>query len=158
MPAAMHSWYLRELYLHNRLIQRDALTVAGQTIDLERIHQPLYAVSAEDDHIAPWRQAFRTLNLVRGPKRFVLSSSGHILGIVNPVVSPPKRKFRAENVFRTDDPDKWLARIAWQPGSWWEDWVEWLRPACGELRDAPDAECLRKAGIRPAPGEYVLES
>jgi polyhydroxyalkanoate synthase len=91
MPYAMHSWYLRELYLHNKLIEKDALTVAGEPIDLGAIVQPVYAVSAEDDHIAPWRQTFRTMNYVAGPKRFVLSSSGHILGIVNPPVKPAKR-------------------------------------------------------------------
>ncbi len=84
MPYAMHAWYLRELYLHNRLIQTNALQVAGETLDLSVIRQPLYAVSAEDDHIAPWRQTFAVNNHVVGNKRFVLSSSGHILGIVNP--------------------------------------------------------------------------
>lgn len=81
MPYAMHSWYLRELYLNNRLKDDDALEVAGQPIALSRIEQPLYAVAAEDDHIAPWHETFRIANLVTGPKRYVLSSSGHILGI-----------------------------------------------------------------------------
>jgi polyhydroxyalkanoate synthase len=97
----MHSWYLRELYLHNRLIENDALTVAGEPIDLGAIVQPVYAV-AEDDHIAPWRQTFRTMNYVAGPKRFVLSSSGHILGIVNPPVKPPKRSFWVAPARRSD--------------------------------------------------------
>ena len=158
MPAAMHSWYLRELYLHNRLIERDALTVAGQLIDLERIEQPLYAVGAEDDHIAPWRQTFRVMNFVRGRKRYVLSSSGHIFGIVNPVVSPPKRRFRADQVHRTDNADKWLTRADWKPGSWWEDWVEWLAPQSGELRAAPAPDRLAPRKLGLAPGSYVLET
>ena len=107
MPYAMHAWYLRELYLNNRLIDKDALTVAGEPIDLSRITQPVYAVGAEDDHIAPWRQAFKTLNHVSGPKRFVLSSSGHILGIVNPPVDPPKRRFWVGPARRTDTAEGW---------------------------------------------------
>lgn len=158
MPATMHAWYLNELYLHNRLVERDALQVAGQPIDLERIEQPLYAVGAEDDHIAPWRQTFRVTNFVRGPKRYVLSSSGHILGIINPVVTPPKRRFRAEMVHRTDSPDKWEARTEWQAGSWWEDWVAWLAPQSGGLRAAPAADKLSLRKLGAAPGMYVLET
>jgi len=155
MPAAMHSWYLRELYLHNKLIERDGLTVAGQPIDLERIQQPLYAVGAEDDHIAPWRQAFRIANFAHGNKRFVLSSSGHILGIVNPVVEPPKRRFLAGEAHRTDTPDKWQSRCEWVPGSWWPDWVKWLDASSGAQRAAPDL--LAPKVLAQAPGEYVLE-
>ncbi|PLK48410.1 alpha/beta hydrolase [Uliginosibacterium sp. TH139] len=158
MPATMHAWYLNELYLHNRLIERDALTVGGQLIDLERIEQPLYSVGAEDDHIAPWKQTFRIMNFVRGPKRYVLSSSGHILGIVNPVITPPKRRFRADHVHRTDSPEKWLARAEWQSGSWWEDWAAWLAPHSGVLRPAPQAVSLAPKSLGAAPGRYVLET
>lgn len=157
MPARMHTWYLNELYLRNRLVKRDALELAGQAIDLERIEQPLYAVGAEDDHIAPWRQTFKIMNHVRGPKRYVLSSSGHILGIINPVVNPPKRRYRADSVHRTDSAAKWEARTEWQPGSWWEDWVAWLRPLSGELRLAPAADKLATRKLGDAPGTYVLE-
>lgn len=158
MPAAMHSWYLNELYLHNRLIERDALTIAGERIDLERIQQPLYSVGAEDDHIAPWQQTFRIMNFVRGPKRYVLSSSGHILGILNPVVTPPKRRFRASEAHRTDSPAKWEARVDWAPGSWWEDWVTWLRPLSGEQSAAPAQSKLAAKGLGAAPGMYVFEA
>lgn len=158
MPAAMHSWYLRELYLHNRLIEPDALTVAGQAIDLERVQQPLYVVGAEDDHIAPWRQTFRITNFVRGAKRYVLSSSGHILGIVNPVVEPPKRRFVAGEAHRTDTPEKWYERNETVAGSWWPDWVEWLQQSSGELRPAPAADKLAPKTFGAAPGEYVLKA
>ena len=158
MPAAMHTWYLRELYLHNRLIQTDALSVGGEAISLERISQPLYAVGAEDDHIAPWQQTFCVMNHVRGDKRYVLSSSGHILGIVNPVVEPPKRRYRAGSAHRTDSPDKWLERTPAQAGSWWTDWVAWLAPLSGEMRAAPAADKLAPRSLGAAPGKYVLES
>jgi poly[(R)-3-hydroxyalkanoate] polymerase subunit PhaC len=157
MPFAMHAWYLRELYLHNRLIDSDALTVAGERLDLARITQPLYAVSAEDDHIAPWQQTYRVNNFATGPKRFVLSSSGHILGIVNPPVDPPKRKFWAGDAHRSDDASAWRAQAPEQAGTWWTDWMEWLKPRCGALVEARAAASDSYPRLADAPGSYVLE-
>ena len=157
MPARMHSWYLRNLYLDNKLIRKDALEVAGQLIDLTCIVQPVYAVTAADDHIAPWRQVFRINNYVSGPKRFVLSSSGHILGIVNPVVNPPKREYWVAPAERHDNPDGWHEHAAHHPGSWWSDWMEWLKPLSGELaKPGPLANKIYPA-MADAPGTYVLE-
>ncbi len=158
MPAAMHAWYLRELYLRNRLIRPDALTVAGESISLERITQPLYAVAAEDDHIAPWAQTFRINNFVTGPKRYVLSSSGHILGIVNPVVKPPKRKYRVADVHRSQTADAWHNHAKEHAGSWWEDWMAWLKPRAGELVEARPAATKAFPSLASAPGTYVRES
>lgn len=158
MPAAMHSWYLRNFYFENLLVKKDALTLAGEKIDLGRISQPLYAVSAEDDHIAPWRQTFRVNNLVAGSRRYVLSSSGHILGIVNPVVNPPKREFHVGAVERHDTPDDWLEKSEHRHGSWWEDWMSWLKPQSGGLVPAPDVSTRRYPALADAPGTYVLET
>ncbi len=157
MPYAMHSWYLNELYLKNRLIQKDALTIAGQPIDLERITQPLYAVGAEDDHIAPWEQAFSINHYAMAPKRFVLSSSGHILGIVNPPVDPPKRSFRAGEAHRADNARDWFARNEPVSGSWWMDWMAWLKPQAGKMVPARPASSEAFPQIAAAPGDYVVE-
>lgn len=157
MPYAMHAWYLRELYLNNKLISKDALTVAGEPIDLATISQPVYAVSAEDDHIAPWRQTFRTMNHVTGPKRYVLSSSGHILGIVNPPVKPPKRSYWVAPAHRTDTADGWRGSAEEHQGSWWEDWMAWLKPQAGELVDAGPVATDAYPALADAPGTYVLE-
>ena len=157
MPAAMHAYYLRELYINNNLIETDALTIAGEPIDLNRISQPLYAVSAEDDHIAPWRSTFRVANLVSSPVRYVLSSSGHILGIVNPPVKPPKRVYRVGPACRGDDPGSWKASSTQLPGSWWPDWVTWLVPQCGPKVAPPPLGNDRCPAIGEAPGSYVLE-
>jgi len=156
MPAAMHKWYLHEFYLHNNLIRKDALTVAGEKIDLERIVQPVYAVAATDDHIAPWKQAFRINNFVAGSRRFVLSSSGHILGIVNPPVVPPKREYWVANPERHESADDWQDRAEHQPGSWWEDWIAWLRPLSGRKGKPPGSSSAYPA-LADAPGTYVLE-
>ena len=158
MPYAMHAWYLRELYLDNRLIQPDALTVAGEPIDLGRIRQPLYAVAAEDDHIAPWAQTFHTMHHVAADKRFVLSSSGHILGIVNPPVKPPKRHYRVGTAHRADRAQHWRERAEVHEGSWWEDWMAWLKPRAGELVAARPASDERHPALCAAPGTYVREA
>jgi polyhydroxyalkanoate synthase len=158
MPYAMHSWYLRELYLNNNLIHPDALEVAGERLDLGRISQPVYVVAAEDDHIAPWLQTFRVMNHVTGPKRYVLSSSGHIFGIINPVVTPPKRKFWAGEAHRSDTAEQWRNRTKEQDGSWWTDWMEWFKPHAGELVDARPAATEQFPSLAPAPGTYVLET
>ncbi|MBN8283627.1 alpha/beta fold hydrolase [Zoogloea sp.] len=158
MPRAMHSWYLTELYLHNRLVERGALTLAGESIDLTRITQPLYAVAAEDDHIAPWEQTFHVMNHVAGEKRYVLSSSGHILGIVNPPVKPPKRTFLAGEAHRADTPGAWKDRSPTKAGSWWEDWMAWLKPRAGELMEARPVVTKAYPRLADAPGTFVREA
>ncbi|HZV55833.1 MAG TPA: alpha/beta fold hydrolase [Rhodocyclaceae bacterium] len=157
MPATMHKWYLREFYLNNGLVKKDALTVAGEKIDLERIVQPIYAVQAEDDHIAPWRQAFYINNYVSGSKRNVLSSSGHILGIVNPPVNPPKREYRVGAAARHDSSQAWRERAEHRTGSWWDDWVAWLKPMSGKLGKPPAVTTGQYPALADAPGPYVLE-
>lgn len=159
MPAAMHSFYLREMYLHNNLVKRDALSISGEPIDLDCITRPLYAVAAEDDHIVPWRQSYRIrkhIN-VRAPVRFVLSTSGHILGIVNPVVSPPKRSFWVADPERNEHFEHWLARTEKKSGSWWDDWLAWLSPQCGAMVAPPDVDAETYPDLGPAPGTYVFE-
>ncbi|MEW6164107.1 MAG: alpha/beta fold hydrolase [Pseudomonadota bacterium] len=157
MPAKMHIWYLRNLYLDNKLIRKDALEVAGQPIDLTRIVQPVYAVAAADDHIAPWKQTFRLNNFASGSKRFVLSSSGHILGIINPVVHPPKREYWAADAERHDGPEDWQERAEHKAGSWWEDWMEWLKPLSGPQGKPPALASKAYPALGDAPGSYVLE-
>lgn len=157
MPAAMHEWYLREFYLDNNLIKKDVLTVAGEKIDLARIVQPLYAVSALDDHIAPWRSTFRTNNYVSGPKRHVLTSSGHILGIVNPPVTPPKREYWAGAAERHDKAESWRERAEHHAGSWWPDWMAWLAPQSGGMVKAGPVDSKDYPALEDAPGSYVLE-
>lgn len=159
MPAAMHSYYLREMYLNNNLIKRDKLTIAGEPIDLDRIVQPLYAVTAEDDHIAPWKQCYRIRKYVnvKAPVRFVLSTSGHILGIVNPPVNPPKRAYWIAEPERNEHWEHWLERADKKPGTWWEDWTAWLGERSGELVDAYPAANRKFPALADAPGTYVLE-
>ncbi len=159
MPHAMHAYYLRQLYLENNLIKRDKLTIAGQAIDLDCIVQPLYAVTAEDDHIAPWKQCYRIRKYVnvQAEVRFVLSSSGHILGIVNPPVNPPKRSYWIGEPVRNEHWEHWFERAEQKPGSWWGDWTAWLGERTGPLVDAYPAANRKFQSLADAPGTYVLE-
>jgi len=157
MASRMHEFYLRELYLRNQLVKPNALTIGGVPIDLATVHVPLYQVAAEDDHITPWRQTFRINGQVTGEKRFVLTSSGHILGIVNPPVTPPKRHFRAARAHRGETADAWLESAAEEQGSWWTDWVAWLDKRCGAPRAAPSVASAAFPHLADAPGTYVLE-
>lgn len=157
MPATMHGWYLTELYLNNRLVEPGALTLAGEALDLGAITQPIYAVGAEDDHIAPWTQAYRIIDQVAGETRFVLSTSGHILGIINPPVDPPKRAYQAGTACSGESAAQWQARTPRQPGTWWDDWTAWLRLRSDGLIPAPPVATADYPELAPAPGTYVLE-
>lgn len=159
MPQAMHSYYLRQMYLHNNLVKRDRLRIAGELIDLNRITQPLYAVTAEEDHIAPWQQCYlirRDINAAT-PVRFVRSTSGHILGIVNPPVNPPKRAYWVAEPEGNDDAERWLKLAEKKPGSWWPDWTAWLHARTGNMVPAYATTSRKYPALADAPGTYVLE-
>lgn len=156
LPQAMHSFYLREFYLNNRLIEPGAVTLAGRPIDLTRIQAPLYAVGAEQDHIAPWKETFKIAAQVSGPVRYTLATSGHILGILSPPVDPPKRRYWTGDASGARDPEAWRAGLEKQTGSWWADWAAWLKGVCGpEVPARQPGE--HRPTLGPAPGVYVRE-
>ena len=157
MASRMHEFYLRELYLKNNLVKPNAISVAGVPLDLASIHVPLYQVGAEDDHITPWRQTFRINGHVTGEKRYVLTSSGHILGIVNPPVTPPKRHYSVGRAHRGETAETWLAGSERHEGTWWEDWTAWLAERCGKPRKPPLLDSKTLPRLAEAPGTYVLE-
>ncbi|AOY02275.1 alpha/beta hydrolase [Jeongeupia sp. USM3] len=153
MPQKMHCYYLREFYVKNRLVEPDALTIAGEPIDLSRIETPLFMVGTQEDHIAPWQQTWALTGKARGPVTYTLSSSGHILGIINPPRPDSKRSYWQGEARRGEDADTWLARQSKAAGSWWPSWVEWLAPQSGKRIKPPAAG----PDLGPAPGRYVLE-
>jgi polyhydroxyalkanoate synthase len=157
MPAEMHSFYLRSCYLGNELA-RGVMELAGQRLDLEKVDQDLYFLSAEQDHIAPWRSSYVGALLPGGDVRFVLSNSGHIAGIVNPP-SPKSIHYVAEG----DQPlpetsDEWLAAATMHPVTWWEDWAKWIGERAGKMRKPPRMGSRKYRPITDAPGTYVLET
>jgi polyhydroxyalkanoate synthase len=153
MPAAMHSFYLRNMYLENLLRKPGGLTLGGVPIDLTKVRIPLYFASTVEDHIAPWHATYAGARLFRGPVRFVLGGSGHIAGIVNP---PAANKYHYwTNDKLADDPEKWFAGAQQQPGSWWPDWADWTARHAGEKVPARIPGKGRLKAIEDAPGSYV---
>ncbi|CAE6763233.1 Poly(3-hydroxyalkanoate) polymerase subunit PhaC [Paraburkholderia domus] len=154
LPGPMYTWYLRNMYLENNLCKPGRLTVCGTPVDLEHIDIPSYVLATEEDHIVPWRSAYRSTQLVGGPTQFVLGASGHIAGVVNPA-SKNKRSYRVSGD-STGDPDVWLASTETEAGSWWTHWIEWLKPYAGDSVKARTrlGSALHKP-VEPAPGRYV---
>ena len=126
--------------------------LAGRRITLGDIKHNVYVVSAENDHIVPWRSGYATTQLVAGPARFVLSSGGHIAGIVNP--PGPKNWYKtADDV--PADPDEWRRSTTHHQGSWWQDWAEWSAANAGDLVDPPPMGSDSYPGVCDAPGTYI---
>ena len=157
LPRAMHSFYLRNCYVKNALAQRNGITIGGHPIDLRHIAQPLYAVGSDEDHITPWRGTFKTCTLVGGPARYALSTSGHILGIINPPVTPPKRAYWVGDYKGETDGKEWRGQHQRVAGTWWQDWTRWLAKHCGPLQAPPPMHTEQYPALCPAPGTYVLE-
>jgi len=154
----MASFFLREFYLRNRLVGRDALHLGGRPIDLGRITQPLYAVGTQLDHICPWRSTFMVCDKVRSPVRYVLSSEGHITGIVNPPSETSRRKFWAGEARGETDSERWLGRQEERRGSWWDDWAGWLSARSASPGAPPALGSPRYPPLERAPGTYVMEA
>ena len=153
MPARMHSEYLRWMYLENRLA-KGTLEIDGRKVSLGKSPVELYILAAREDHITPWRGSYLTTRLAGGPVRFVLTSSGHIAGIVNP--PGPKRKHWLNDAV-PHDPDEWLAGATEVAGSWWEDWATWAASRAGERQAPPSMGSARHPPLEDAPGSYVRE-
>ncbi|MBV9190982.1 MAG: class I poly(R)-hydroxyalkanoic acid synthase, partial [Betaproteobacteria bacterium] len=120
MPARMHSYYLRNMYLKNVMGVPGGLELKGVPIDLSKVKMPSYFISTVEDHIAPWKTTYKGSRYLGGPVRFVLGGSGHIAGIVNP---PAAKKYQYwTNEARPETADEWFATAKQTPGSWWDDW------------------------------------
>jgi len=153
MPARMHSFYLRKMYQENKLAEPGGITLAGEPIDLGRIHLPAYFISTREDHIAPWKATYRGARLLGGPTRFVLAASGHIAGIVNP---PDSGKYNHwVNNELPADPCEWLKDATELAGSWWPDWQHWMTAQDNERVPARVPGKGKLKPIEPAPGSYV---
>ena len=154
LPGPMYCWYLRNMYLENNLCVANRLTMCDTSVDLGSIDMPSYVLATQDDHIVPWRAAYRSTQLVSGKSQFVLGASGHIAGVINPA-SKNKRSYWIDGALG-DDAERWLASARAVPGSWWTHWMKWLKPHAGKLVPAPARLGNAKhRPVEPAPGRYV---
>jgi polyhydroxyalkanoate synthase subunit PhaC len=153
MPAANHSFYLRNCYLDNN-ITKGKVTIDGVPIDLKQVTIPIYNLATREDHIAPAKSVYVGSSAFGGPMRYVLSGSGHIAGVVNP---PSKVKYQ----YWTGEPphgrdlEGWLRGATEHPGSWWTDWIAWIKAQDPEETDARTPGGGVLTPIEDAPGSYV---
>ena len=152
MPAANHSFYLRNCYLENTLT-RGEMVVDGTKLDLKKVTIPIYNLAAREDHIAPARSVFTGSKYFGGPMRYVLAGSGHIAGVVNPAWKPKYQYWIGETPKGSFE--DWVSKATEHKGSWWVDWIDWVTTL------APEKVAPRVPGdgkltpICDAPGEYV---
>ncbi|HYS52038.1 MAG TPA: class I poly(R)-hydroxyalkanoic acid synthase [Burkholderiales bacterium] len=154
LPGPMYCWYVRNTYLENRLCEPGKTVVLGVPVDLGKITVPAYVLATREDHIVPWRTAYRTNQLLGGETRFVLGASGHVAGIINPASKNKRSHWIGAKP--AADPEEWLADGKEKPGSWWADWSTWIE-GFGDERVKARARPgnAKYKPIEQAPGRYV---
>jgi poly[(R)-3-hydroxyalkanoate] polymerase subunit PhaC len=153
MPAANHSFYLRNCYLKNNLA-RGKMKVAGTRLDLGKVKVPIYNLATREDHIAPAKSVYLGGKFFGGPVKVVVSGSGHIAGVINPP-SQQKYQYWTGSKQAGDDVDKWLADAKEHAGSWWPDWIQWLKERGDAEVKARQPGSGKLKAIEDAPGSYV---
>ncbi len=156
LPAGWHRSYLEDLYKGNKLAEKGGISVAGTPVDIDTVKTPAYVQAGREDHIAPPESVWKIMDHFSGPKRFVLAGSGHIAGVVNP---PAAQKYQ---YWVNDRPcgtlDSFVDGATEHKGSWWPDWLAWLKKQDGATVKADGARVPGKGklkAIEDAPGTYV---
>jgi polyhydroxyalkanoate synthase subunit PhaC len=144
---------LRNCYLDNNL-SKGAMKVAGVTLDLHKVKVPIYNLATREDHIAPAQSVLFGSQYFGGPVTYVLAGSGHIAGVINP---PAKQKYQywTGGTPNGSDVDEWVASATEHAGSWWPNWLEWIRQKDGKIVEARATGSGKLKAIEDAPGSYV---
>ena len=153
MPAAMHSFYLRKMYQQNLLAKPCGISLAGTPIDLSKIKAPTFILSTHEDHIAPWKSTYAATRLYSGPVKFVLSTSGHMAGVISAPGSNKCGHWANDNL--PPSPDEWFAGATPHLGSWWPVWDEWVTQLDSGRVPAREPGGDKLTIIEDAPGSYV---
>ena len=152
MPAANHSFYLRNCYLDNRLSQ-GGMEIAGVTLDLRKVKVPVFNLATREDHIAPPHSVFLGSSFFGGRVTYVLAGSGHIAGVVNP---PARNKYQYwTGPAPRGDFDAWVAKAKEHPGSWWPHWQKWIERHDKARVPARRIGSRKYKPVEDAPGSYV---
>ena len=153
MPAANHSYYLRNCYLENRLTS-GSLVLDNTLLDLGKVTVPVYNLATREDHIAPANSVLRGSQFFGGPVKYVLAGSGHIAGVINPPASRKYQYWTNENIRDISLVD-WMKAATEHKGSWWPDWRNWLGQIDPEEVPARGVGSDALPPIEEAPGSYV---
>jgi polyhydroxyalkanoate synthase len=153
MPAANHSFYLRNCYLENKL-SSGTMVLDNTLLDLSKVKIPIYNLATREDHIAPAESVLYGSQFFGGPVKYVLSGSGHIAGVVNPPASGKYQYWTNDNIHDTTL-ENWLEGAQEHKGSWWPDWREWLAAIDPEEVPARAVGTEALAALEDAPGSYV---
>jgi len=153
MPAANHSFYLRNCYLDNKLTKGE-MEIADIRLDLRKVTVPVYNLATREDHIAPAKSVLYGSQYFGGPVKYVLAGSGHIAGVVNPP-SKPKYQCWTGDKPNGESVETWMKSAAEHPGSWWPDWLDWLKALDAETVSARKIGGGKFKPIEDAPGSYV---
>jgi len=155
MPAAMHSFYLRNMYQENQLSRPGGITLNDTPIDLTKVKTPSFILSTREDHIAPWKSTYAATQLYRGPVKFVLAASGHIAGVVNPPAAKKYSHWVNDKKTLPTKADEWLATAEERPGSWWPEWQKWIAAYSDGSVPARKPGDHKVKPLGEAPGSYV---
>jgi len=153
LPAAMHEYYLRHMYINNDLVKKGGVEVCGVPVDVTTIDTPAYFLSTREDHIAPWHATYAGADLFTGPVTFTLAASGHIAGVVNPPASQKYCYWTAPE--KSSSPEAWLKNAKEQDGSWWPNWQNWLEKQGDKQVPAINPAKGPLKSLAAAPGTYV---
>ena len=153
MPAANHSYYLRNCYLENRLTE-GSMVLDNTLLDLSKVKVPVYNLATREDHIAPAESVLYGSQFFGGPVKYVLSGSGHIAGVVNPPAAGKYQYWTNDNIRDVKLAD-WLKNATEHKGSWWPDWLQWLENLDPERVPARPVGTAEMPPIEDAPGSYV---
>jgi polyhydroxyalkanoate synthase len=156
LPRDAHSWYIRNTYLENNLVEPGKVEFDGRPIDLSKITGDIYAVGTRSDHIAPWKSGWAMCKLTNGDIRYTLANGGHIAGVISP---PEKGRgyWTSDNCGQFGTADEWFENAEEHEGSWWEDYTGWLEQHSGEQVAPPQVGSEEYPPIEDAPGTYVKE-
>jgi len=153
MPAANHSYYLRNCYLENRL-SAGTMVLDNTLLDLSKVKVPVYNLATREDHIAPADSVLYGSQFFGGPVKYVLSGSGHIAGVVNPPSLGKYQYWTNDNIGDISLAD-WIKGAQEHKGSWWPDWRQWLGSIDAEEASARSIGTAELPPIANAPGSYV---
>jgi len=156
LPAAMHSFYLENMYLKNLLKEPGGIQMNGVDIDISQIDIPCFFLSAEKDHIALWKSTYLGAQKLAGKIEFVLAGSGHVAGVINPADSGKYSYFTNNGLSETAE--AWRETATQTTGSWWPYWMKWVNARSKAQVDARDPEKGELLPLEDAPGAFVKRS